>query len=275
MERHGQVIRVAAVAATAVLLVFAVLEASVVLPPAFGHHPDVTIGLDLHQYLERTRAWLDGTGYYLPRQLAGPYVIQTGDALYPPPSVLLFAPFVLGAPVALWWLIPLAVIAVALGRIRPPVVTWPFLAAILVYPRTWTVLVLGNPSMWAIAAVVAGIAWDWPAVGALLKPVFAPFSLIGARRRGWWIALGIMVLVSVPFAPMWVDYAHALLNAQNTRGAEYTLGEVPIALLLLPVWLAARRARAPAPTRRTTPRWLRSRWAARSADGPGRADPVS
>jgi len=227
--------------ATGVLLAFGALYASIVLPPALTIHPDVTIGMDVHQYLDRTRAWLAGDGFYLARQLAGPYTIETGDAMYPPPSVLLFAPFVLGAPIVLWWAIPLAAIAVALRRLRPPLWTWPVLAAILVYPRTWTVLVLGNPSMWAIAAGVAGMVWGWPAVGALLKPVFAPFALLGVRRRSWWVALGVVFAVALPFGAMWGDYAAALLNAQNPRGLEYTLGELPIGLVFLVAGWAGRR----------------------------------
>ena len=237
-------IRIGLYAATGLLLAFGAIEATIVLPPALTVHPEVTIGLDLHQYLDRTRSWLAGDGYYLPRQLAGPYVVQTGDALYPPPSVLLFAPLVLGAPVILWWAIPLGVIAVALWRLRPPEWTWPVLAAILVYPRTWTVLVLGNASMWAIAAGVAGMAWGWPAVGALLKPVFAPFALVGIRRRSWWIALAVILAVSLPFASMWFEYVAVLRDAVNTRGFEYSLGELPIGLAFLVAWWGSRHRRS-------------------------------
>ena len=234
-------------AVTGLLLALGTIAATIVLPPAFTAHPGVTIGLDVHQYLDRTRSWLAGDGFYLARQLAGPYVIETGDALYPPPSVLLFAPFALGAPLILWWAIPLGVIAAALWRMRPPLWTWPVLASILVYPRTWTVLVLGNPSMWAIAAGVAGMAWGLPAVGALLKPVFVPLALIGIRRRSWWIALGVILAVSLPFGAMWPEYVTVLRNAVNTRGLEYTLGELPIGLAFLIAWWGTHQPRSPTP----------------------------
>jgi hypothetical protein len=63
--------KVAAVALTGVLLVFALLEAAIVLPPALTTGIDVTWGMDFRAYMVHTERWLAGGGFYLPEQLAG------------------------------------------------------------------------------------------------------------------------------------------------------------------------------------------------------------
>jgi hypothetical protein len=73
-------------------------------------------GRDYAMYMERTRAWLAGDGFYVPHQLAGPYPIAFGDAMYPPVTLVLFVPFTI-LPVILWWAIPLAITAVSLWRL--------------------------------------------------------------------------------------------------------------------------------------------------------------
>jgi hypothetical protein len=192
-----------------------------------------TVGFDLSIYIERTRSWLDGDGFYRARQLAGPYVIETGDALYPPPVILLFLPWALGAPAILWWAIPVVIGMVSLRRIRPPAWGWAALAGVLVfYPRTSVALILGNPSIWAFAAVLAGAAFGWPAVGALLKPALAPFALIGANRHSWWAGLSVLLLVATAFAAMWPEYLRVLADARNELGPQYLFGDIPIALVL-------------------------------------------
>jgi hypothetical protein len=226
--------RVAALAITSVLLVFAAIEAAIVLPPALTTGIDVTWGMDFRAYMEHTQRWLAGEGFYLPAQLAGPYIVEdvTG-AVYPPVLLYLLLPFVGGLPWALWWMVPLAVVAAAVVARRPSAWQLVALALILVYPRTWTVVVLGNPAMWAFAALAAGMVWKWPAVGVMLKVTFAPLALVGIRHRSWWYALAVAVLLALPFGLMWLDYVSVLLNTQTSRGIEYTLGEWPIALLLL------------------------------------------
>ena len=102
-----------------------------------------------------------------------PYEIVNGDSFYPPTMLYLLVPFALGLPAILWWLIPFAIIAAALIHIRPPMWTWPIMAFALLLPRASLVLVLGNPSLWMIAAAFAGVAWAWPSVLLLLKPTLA------------------------------------------------------------------------------------------------------
>jgi hypothetical protein len=257
--RHGanaNLRRAAYVAIAVILLVFAIIEAAIVLPPALTKGLHVTWGMDLRMYLEHATRWLAGEGFYLPVQLAGPYVMEDvlGSA-YPPVLLYLLVPFVWGLPWLVWWLVPLAVIGAAVVKARPSPWQWVALALILVYPRTWTIIVLGNPSMWAFAALSAGMVWKWPAVGVLLKATLAPFALVGIRSRSWWVGLGIALLLAVPFGAIWLDYLTVLLNAETRWGLGYTLGESPIALLLV---VGLTRVRAPG-----------ARWSWRRAMAPG------
>ena len=196
---------------------------------------------DLDPYLGFTRSWLAGEGWYLPAQLAGSYVVEdVGANVYPPTLLYLTVPFTLGLPLVLWWAVPIGLLAAALYHARPAWWSWPLLALVLVYPRTWTVVVAGNPAMWAIAFAVAGVVWSWPAVGAALKLTFAPLALIGVRHRSWWFAAGIAFLASLPFGSMWLDYLTVIGNAESSRGFGYVLGEWPIALGLVAVATSGR-----------------------------------
>ena len=193
--------------------------------------------------MERTRAWLAGDGFYQSHQLEGPYNItqHPRPALYPPVLLYLTVPFTF-LPAPLWWAIPLGIIGLAIRRVRPPVGTWPILAALLVYPRTWLVLLYGNPSMWAFAALTAGLAWTWPTTWAMLKPTLGPFALLGINHREWWFGATVALLLALPFGPMWLDYMAAVGNARNDSGLDYLFGEWPIAAALVVVFLG-RRAR--------------------------------
>jgi hypothetical protein len=241
--------RLVLLALTAAILVFAVLEATVVLRLAFSLQGGVAVGMDYGIYMDRTHDWLAGDGFYRGRQLTGlPYEILNGDSFYPPTMLYLLVPFALGLPALLWWLIPVAIIGAALLSLRPPMWTWPIMAFTLFLPRTAAVFVLGNPSMWMIAAMFAGVAWGWPSALLLLKPTLAPFSLLGIRRRAWWITVGVLALLSLPFGAMWLDYATALMTAQNARGLEYTMGEWPLMIAPMAAWVGQQTFR-----RRTPP----------------------
>ena len=198
-------------------------------------------GMDYGFYVERTQSWMAGDGFYRDRQLHGPYVIDNGDALYPPPIVLLMVPWALGAPAALWWAIPVALAAFALRALRPPLWAWVVLAAVLVYKRTLIAIVLGNPAIWAFAGILAGAAWGAPGLLAMVKPVLAPFALVGAWHRSWWVGLVVVAVVAVAFAPMWPDYVRVLVDARNSRDAWYVIGEVPTGIALAFVGVMARR----------------------------------
>lgn len=237
--RRARLVRFAAVSLTGALLLAVAVEIVATWIPAV-QRGEAPIGYDLNIYIERTRSWLDGNGFYLPRQLNGPYLIQNGDALYPPPAILLFLPWALGLPAVLWWLIPLGVTVVSIRRLRPPL--WAagvLVGLVLVYGRTIIAIILGNPSIWVFAGILAGAAFGWPALVALIKPVLAPFALIGASRRSWWMGLAIVVVLSVPFAGMWLDYARVLADARTDRDLSYPIGELPVAMALATVGLVS------------------------------------
>jgi hypothetical protein len=240
--RRQRLIRFALIALGIALLIDVVWEVFTIWIPA-TQNGEAPIGYDLDIYIERTRSWLDGDGFYRARQLAGPYVIENGDALYPPPVILLFLPWALGAPGVLWWLIPLALAVLALIRLRPPLWAWAVLIGLtFVYGRTLVAIVLGNPSIWAYAAILGGAAFGWPALGALIKPVLAPFALIGATRRSWWIGLAVVSVAALAFAPMWLDYGRVLADARNDRDLWYVFGEIPVGVALAIVgWVSPGR----------------------------------
>lgn len=220
----------AAVVLTAVLLVLAALEVWVLTRPMAAGQT-TAIGIDLNVYLGYTRQWLSTGEWYRPEQLAGPYNVEAimGN-VYPPTLLYLTVPFALGLPMVLWWAIPVGIVALTFWRHRPAWWAWPLLAFVFCYPRTWTVIVLGNPAMWAIAFAVAGTAWGWAAWGAALKLTFAPLVLVGRSRRAWLVGGAVTVMLCVPFGSLWLDYVTVLRNTESSRGLAYVLGEWPIAL---------------------------------------------
>jgi hypothetical protein len=191
-------------------------------------------GIDYSLYMEATRRWLAGGSFFDAYQLAGPYPMQMGAVLYPPTTLFLFVPFTI-LPAVLWWVIPLGITAAMVWRLRPAPVSWPFLALCCFWPPFVARIVAGNPVMWAMAAVALGFAVRWAFVGVLIKPSLFPFALLGIRDRAWWIALAIVVAVSIPFGAMWLEWVTAVTNSSG--GMLYSLQDVPI--LLLPV-IAAR-----------------------------------
>jgi len=236
-----------AVGVSVLMLVATVYGLSVVLPRVQSH--PVTWGVDFHLYQGYAQRWLDGKGFYLDFQLSGPYeVLALWPPLYPPPFLLLIVPF-LWLPDLLWWIVPLAAISLAVAHWRPSPWAWAGIAACVAWPRTYEIVIDGNPSMWIAGFAAAGTILAWPYVGIFLKPSLAPLALFGVRHRSWWVAFGVAVLVSLPFGAMWLDYAKAIGNAD--QGWMYSLRDVPI--VLIPVIAhAGSRARARAVDRGST-----------------------
>lgn len=215
------------------------------LAPLLPNLDPAKMGVDYHLYLDVTSRWLGGGPYYEPWQVAGPYATVPGVVLYPPPFTLVVAPFLV-LPWIAWWALPIGIVIAVTVRVRPRVVAWPLIAFCLWFPGTTVMVVAGNPTMLFVAAVSLATVWWWPGVFVLLKPTLLPFALVGVWRRSWWIALGVLVLVGLPFWSMWVDYAKVLLNARNTNGLLYNLGQAPTMLLPVAAWLG--RSRTPEST---------------------------
>jgi hypothetical protein len=196
------------------------------------------IGADLVFFRSIAQHWLDTGQFYLEHQLAGPYAVQTlVDVLYPPTALLLFVPFI-WLPSLVWWIIPIGVFCVAILGLRPARWTWPLIAAGIAYPLTVSQVIYGNTNMWVAAAIAAGVRWGWPSVLVLLKPSLAPFAVVGAGRRSWWIALAILLLVSLLFGSLWLDYATAMRN--SSLSWMYGLLTLPLMLVPLVAWLGRR-----------------------------------
>lgn len=208
-------------------------------------HPELLaapFGVDYVLYDHATARWLSGGPWYEPAHVAAPYAVKdSGAIMYPPPALLLFAPFAV-LPDVLWWVIPIAIVVGVVAWHRPRPLVWPILAMLLWFPTTTEVVYAGNPAMWMVAAIAAGTVWHWPAVLVLLKPTLAPLALIGVRRRSWWIALGVLALVSVPFLPMWPEFFAVALNARDQNGGlMYSVNQIPTMLIPVVAWLGGTR----------------------------------
>lgn len=249
MSSGPELRRVAVLAATGTLLVLATWNLSLLVPHVLDQK--YALGVDFHQYLAAARRWLDGEGFYYAHQLAGPYHIVGGDILYPPVVLCLLLPF-LYLPEIVWWAIPLSIMAYAVWRLRPARWTWPLLAFAVWYPRDEAMVLFGNPGLYVGAAVAGGVLYAWPAAFALFKPSLGPLALIGIRHRSWWIALGFLVLLSLPFGTMWFDYAAAIRNSDASIW--YSVPDLPFLLIPVVAWLGRTR---PAPVETALPEGLR------------------
>ena len=173
--------------------------------------------------------------------LAGPYEISPGDILYPPFTLLLFVPFTI-LPAVLWWLLPAAVVGYSLLRLRPRPIVWPFLALCLAWPPTLVKVVTGNPVIWAVGALALGVLYAWPSVLVLIKPSLFPFAFFGANRRAWWLALGALIVLSLPFGFLWIDWIHSILNSQG-GGIAYSIQEIPMLAFPVIAWAGRPKTR--------------------------------
>ncbi len=198
------------------------------------------IGADLDLYVTATRRWIDGGGFYLSHQLAGPYVITDGDILYPPTTIPLFLPFVV-LPSILFLILPLAIIGWVVIRHRPAPWTWPLMVACLAFTPTLVKIIHLNPFLWAAAALALGTIHAWPGALAVLKPSLAMFAIFGVWKRSWWVAAGAVGIVALAFAPMWPDYISVLRNSSNENGLLYSLQDIPLMLVPLIAWIGRSR----------------------------------
>lgn len=205
------------------------------------------VGQDWEFYVSIGQRWLETGVLYGDRQLSGsPYhVLVNVDNLYPPTAILLFAPFaILPAVVSVlvWWIVPIAVVVLAVFRLRPRLWVWPLIAACMLWPRTLGSLIVGNSDLWSAGFVAGGILWGWPGVAGMFKPSLAPFALAGARRRSWWLAAAGLTVVSLPFLVTgdWADYMVAVLNWDLAW--DRAILNIPMLMIPVLAWLGRRPA---------------------------------
>lgn len=208
------------------------------------------IGLDYSFYRGVALRFLETGALYMPHQLEGPYVAglsgqaAVADNLYPPSALLLFVPF-LWLPAAAWWVVPIAVSLYVLRAWRPTLLSVAVMLALLAWPRAIGAYLYGNTDMWMAAAVAAGLRWGWPAIAVTIKPTFLPLALIGARRRSWWLALGLGLAFVGATMPMWLEYVTAMRNVSIP--ATYSLGSLPLVAIPIVGWSFRSTGRSPVP----------------------------
>jgi len=177
-------------------------------------------------------------------QLAGPYPldvqsIATVPGMYPPVAGPLFAPLsALPWPLAaaFWWGVPLGILGYALARWRPAPWSWGLMVLMFAHPATPLSFMVGSTTMWMAALVAGGLLCHWPPALILVKPTLLPFALIGIRHRSWWIAAGIVAVLT--FLGPWRDYITVVLNGSASGGGiGYSLSSVPLMLVPVFAWL--------------------------------------
>ena len=197
------------------------------------------IGTDLDYYRFVADRWITTGVYYTQEQLAGPYVVQTQvHNLYPPHALYLFVPF-LYLPDILWWVLPLAFVAYVAWWCRPLAWGWTVLLLILALPKTPAQILFGNSDMWIAAFIAGGVRWKWPAVLMSIKPSLTFFALLGIRTRAWWIALGILAVISLPLLGYWLQYPTIARN--SSAQWSYSFGNLPFFLLPVVAWAVSSR----------------------------------
>jgi hypothetical protein len=198
------------------------------------------IGIDYTTVMDAARRWLDGSSPYLARQLHGPYqqiaanLADSGELLYPPVALPLFAVFS-ALPAILWWAIPAVIGALGLRRTRPARWTWPILAICLGVGQSVPIVIAGNPTIWIVAAGLWAPSLGWPGPLILLKPSVAPLALLGIRRRSWWVGAAVLGVACLPFGSLWADWFRSVVDMRATGlgGVLFSLHQLPI--LLIPV----------------------------------------
>jgi hypothetical protein len=234
-----QPIRVALLVSTGALLVLSI--ASLVIFASQPANLFATLGVDYDFFVRAARRFVDGQGFYLERQLAGPYTMSIGiDTLYPPTALFLFVPFLV-LPAVLWWAIPLGILGYTTWRWRPAMWTWPFLAFAVWWPRDMSMMILGSTGMWVAALVAAGLMWGWAGPLILFKPTLAPFALAGFPRRAWWVGAGLALVASAVTLPLWPDYITAMLNGSGLPPIPYTLPDLPLMFVPIVAWVGRRQ----------------------------------
>ena len=191
-----------------------------------------TLGWDRGVLLDAVSRWLSGSSPYPAFQIAGTFTagsLSVPTVLYPPPALLLFAPFLV-MPAWAWWALPLGVVAAVVVAARPSPLAVALIGVVLCLPATRDLLAWGNASMLFAALSVAPLTGPW----VLAKPTLFPFALRGAPSRAWLLGLALLALASIVTLPLWGDYLASIRHATNSA-LLYSLPQYPF--MAIP-WLA-------------------------------------
>jgi hypothetical protein len=242
--------RVARIATFAVMAVaILALVAQVLAEFPYTNLGGADWGADLRGYVEASRSWVAGHGFYLQRQLHGPYPIELGDVLYPPTALYLFIPFLV-LPYQLWWVLAVGLLSYVIWSWRPALWAVASILVCLAFPDQPVLYFRGAPVIVFAALVAAALRWKWPGALILLKPSILPFALIGIRTRGWRITAGILLVLTLPVILLIPDWLRAVLDARGPDGWLYSVKDLP--LLMVPVIAYLGRTRNPQVTFRHT-----------------------
>ena len=234
LSASSTIVRLAPATLTMVLLaVFAVrLYASAIGAFAGQWGGDLT-----GYYLPGVERWLATGSPFLPEQLAGPYEHGPGVFLHPPVALYLFTPFLV-LPMALWWLIPLALTMGTLWVWRPRAWAVTGMAAMLAISRMGPIIV-GNTDIWILAFLAVGLYLGWPALLIFIKPSLGFLAFAGVRHRSWWYGLPVFALACLPFGALWFDWVTAVVNSPGDLG--YSLLALPFMAIAVIGWLGRTR----------------------------------
>ena len=180
----------------------------------------IMVDWDRGHYMDASQRFLDIGTPYLPWEVAGPFDYTPLTFLHPPLALWLMVPF-LFVPAILWYVVPIAIVVVLIASWRPSPLALALVALCLMWPRTPAMIVTGNTDMWVTAFVALGLQLGWPGPFVLIKPSLAPLALAGFPRRAWWLGVGAVVVLAVPFGLLWVDW---MLVAAPRAGRPAVLG---------------------------------------------------
>lgn len=238
LER-ARLIRFALIAVTVAILVLVVVELVYGLlgPPNWR----AAVGWDLSVYANLSRKLFSGGGWFPPQELSGPFQLATiQEVLYPPVVAYVFAPFMF-LPIGALWIMVAGTMAWLFREWRPALWTWPLMALCLLWPLTLLKGLSGTSTVLITMAVGLGLRYRWPFALILIKPSFLPLALIGIRSRGWWICVGVLVLLTLPYLTETLQYPTVLMNARGSHGgALYSLEDAPMIAIPVLAWLGRR-----------------------------------
>lgn len=199
------------------------------------------IGYDPDLFAMFGRRFVTTGEAYFPIQFGEPYRAEGVTNIYPPLAMYLFVPLAY-VPIALWWIIPGAVFAWHLWDCRPAPWTWPVMAFLLGLFPTVSGLIYGSSTMWAVALICIGLRHPAAMAALAFKPVDAFLAVLYVRRRSFWLGLGVVALLAIPFGDLWVEWWRAITNIDGGTPLRNITG-VPLLLIPVVAWLGRNRRR--------------------------------